>query len=166
MVDTLLHLQQMISAAKEYCLLVEHLETYKNDQWLADAARILPRIQTSMAYLDQPEIEYSFFVLPDLEDRFELYCQLKDRFGEDDAYWLEYDSNSLLEEATGSLASDFSDIYFELKRGLNLLNTGEGEDQDVLRLWQTGYVLNWGQHLLNAQKHLYSLRVDIQYKTD
>jgi hypothetical protein len=156
----------MINAAKEYCLLVEHLETYQNNQWLADAARILPRIQASMAYLDDSEIEYSYFALPDLEDRFELYCQLKDRFGDDDAYWLEYDSNAALEEITGSLASDFSDIYFELKRGLNLLNTGGGEDKDVLRLWQTGYVLNWGQHLLNAQKHLYSLRVEFQYKMD
>ncbi len=156
----------MINAAKEYCLLVEHLETYKNSQWLADAARILSRIQACMAYLDQPEIEYSFFALPDLEDRFELYCQLKDRFGGDDTYWLEYDSSSLLEETTGSLASDFSDIYFELKRGLNLLNTGAGEDRDVLKLWQTGYILNWGKHLLNAQKHLYSLRVNVQFKTD
>ena len=156
----------MINAAKEYCLLIEHLETCKNDQLLADAARILPKIQASMVYLDEPNIEYSFFVLPDLEERFELYCRLKDRLGDDDVYWLEYDSHAVLEEMSGSLASDFSDIYFELKRGVNLLALGEGDETDVLRLWQTGYVLHWGQHLFNAQKHLHALRVENHYKTD
>lgn len=156
----------MIDVAKEYCLLIEHMENYNDEQWLADAARILPRIQTAMAYLDQPDIEYSFFCLPDLEERFELYCRLKDRLGEHDGYWLEYDSHAVLEEMTGSLASDFSDIYFELKRGVRLLNSGDGDESDVLRLWQTGFVLHWGQHLANAQKHLMSLRVDSQYSSE
>ncbi len=156
----------MINAAKEYCLLIEYLHNYSDEQWLADAARILPRIQASMAHLDQPNIEYSFFCVPDLEERFELYCRLKDRLGEHDAYWLEYDSYAVLEEMTGSLASDFSDIYFELKRGVNLLNSGNGDEADVLRLWQTGFILHWGQHLVNAQKHLLSLRVDGQFNPE
>lgn len=161
-VDYLSYLAEMEDSARDFCLLVEHVEMVRNEQWLADAARILARIQGAMSHLDDPDIEYSFFSLPDLEDRFELYCRLKDRIGEYDSYWLEYDANSK-EEMTGSLAGDLSDIYFEFKRGLNLINGGDATKLDVLRLWQTGYILHWGEHLLNAQKHLFSLRIDHRY---
>lgn len=154
----------MEEAARDFCLLVENLELYKDEQWLADLARILPRIQGSMTNLDDPDIEYSFFVLPDLEERFELYCRMKDRLGAYDHYWMEYDTGSISDEMTGSLASDLSDIYFELKRGLNLLRSGDATKLDLLRLWQTGYILNWGERLVNAQKHLFSLRTGHGYE--
>jgi hypothetical protein len=162
-VEYIFYLSQMEEAARDFCLLIEHLKLYTDEQWLADLARILPRIQGAMANLDDPDIEYSFFTLPDLEERFELYCRLKDRLGAHDSYWLEYDASSASGEMTGSLASDLSDIYFELKRGLNLVNSGDGSKRDVLRLWQTGYILHWGEPLLNAQKHLFSLRIGHRY---
>ncbi|MGR9106033.1 MAG: DUF5063 domain-containing protein [Gammaproteobacteria bacterium] len=158
-VEYIVYLSQMEDAARDFCLLIENLELYTDEQWLADVARILPRIQGSMTFLDDPDIEYSFFSLPDLEERFELYCKLKDRLRERDCYWMEYDSHSANEEMTGSLASDLSDIYFELKRGLNLARSGEAGKLDLLRLWQTGYILHWGEPLVNAQKHLFSLRI-------
>lgn len=162
-VENIFYLSQMEEAARDFCLLIDHLELYKDEQWLADVARILPRIQSSMTHLDDPDIEYSFFSLPDLEERFELYCRLKDRLGAYDSYWLKYDRNLANEEMTGSLASDLSDIYFELKRGLNLMASGEATRLDLLRLWQTGYILHWGEPLINAQKHLFSLRIDHRY---
>lgn len=162
-VDYLTHLTEMEESARDFCLLVEHVEMVRDERWLADVARILARIQGAMTHLDNPDIEYTFFSLPDLEDRFELYCRLKDRLGVQDSYWLEYDTNLKNDEMTGSLAGDLSDIYFELKRGLNLTNTGDATKLDVLRLWQTGYILHWGEHLLNAQKHLFSLRIGNQY---
>ncbi|MGH8550543.1 MAG: DUF5063 domain-containing protein [Methylococcales bacterium] len=162
-VEYILHLSQMEEAARDYCLLIEHLELYTDEQWLADVTRILPRIQGSMTNLDDPDIEYSFFCLPDLEERFELYCRFKDRLGANDSYWLEYDTGSVNEEMTGSLASDLSDIYFELKRGLNLVESGDANKLDLLRLWQTGYLLHWSEPLVNAQKHLFSLRTGHRY---
>ncbi|MCI0655154.1 MAG: DUF5063 domain-containing protein [Methylococcaceae bacterium] len=163
-VEYILHLSHMEEAARDFCLLIEHLDLYKDEQWLADVARILPRIQCCMTNLDDPDIEFSFFSLPDLEERFELYCRLKDRLGVHDSYWLEYDTSSSNQEMTGSLASDLSDIYFELKRGLNLLNSGDASKLDLLRLWQTGYILHWGEPLVNAQKHLFSLRIGHRYE--
>lgn len=163
MVENIFYLSQMEEAARDFCLLIENLDLYKDEQWLADVARILPRIQSSMANLDDPNIEYSFFSLPDLEDRFELYCRLKDRLGEFDSYWMEYDAISVREEMTGSLASDLSDIYFELKRGMILVKSGEASKFDLLRLWQAGYILHWGEPLVNAQKHLFSLRTGHRY---
>ncbi|MGH8551825.1 MAG: DUF5063 domain-containing protein [Methylococcales bacterium] len=157
------HLSHLEVAARDFCLLVEHVELYKDRQWLPDLARILPRIQSSMTHLDDLGMEYSFFLLPDLEERFELYCRLKHRLGVHDNYPMEHDSDSVPEEMTGSLAGDLADIYFELKRGLNLANNVDTCKIDLLRLWQTGYILHWGERLLYAQRHLFSLRIDHGY---
>lgn len=153
----------MEEAARDFCLLIENIDHYKDEQWLADVARILPRIQSAMANLDNPNMEYGFFFLPDLEERFDLFCRLKDRLGERDAYWMECDMNPSTEEMTGSLASDLSDIYFELKRGIRLLKSGQAGKLDLLRLWQGGYIMHWGERLLNAQKHLFELRISSRY---
>lgn len=163
-IDSISHLSQMEEAARDFCLLIENLDRFEDQHWLPDVVRILPRIQSCMTHLDDPDIEYSFFSLPDLEERFELFCRLKDRLGIHDSYRMECDGNAAREEMTGSLAGDLSDIYFELKRGLNLVSTAEVCQIDLLRLWQTGYILHWGEPLLNAQKHLFSLRTDHRYE--
>lgn len=159
----IIHLSQLEDAARDFCLLIEYVELYKDQQWLPDLARILPRIQSCMTHLDDLRMECSFFLLPDLEERFELYCRLKDRLGVHDSYPMEFEGNSAQDEMTGSLAADLSDIYFELKRGLNFANHTDTCKLDLLKLWQTGYLLHWGERLLNAQKHLFSLRIDHGY---
>jgi hypothetical protein len=55
---------------------------------------------------------------------------------------------------TGSLADDLTDIYCELKAGLSLL---EEEPSLARDNWRTGYRLHWGQHLVDASRHLYEL---------
>ena len=124
--------------------------------------RLLSRLQMAITHLDDRSIEYSYFSVPDLGERFELYCKLSDKLGESDAYMLEYDSNDDVDDMTGSLAGDFADIYFELKRGLNLILAEDVEQEDSLVMWQTGYILVWGRQLVNAQKHLFSLRASNQ----
>lgn len=162
MTDRKGYFKDLVNAARDYCLLIENVEIYETGQWLRDVARILPRLQTAMIHLDDRELEYSFFALPDLQERFELYCKLKDQLGESDVYMLEYDASDEKEEMSGSLASDFSDIYFELKRGLNLFLSGKENREAALTMWQSGYVLVWGRQLVDAQKYLFSLRVSNQ----
>ncbi|MEE9398558.1 MAG: DUF5063 domain-containing protein [Methylococcales bacterium] len=153
-----LYFRELVSAARDYCLLIEYIDTYQRNDWLADIARILPRIQMAMTHLDDRKLEYGFFTLPDLEERFELFCRLKDLLGEDDSYWLEHDKCDDKLDQTGSLADDFADIYFELKRGLSLYEADGNTSQDALIIWQTGYILHWGQHVVDAERHLFSLR--------
>lgn len=152
-------IRDLVEASRDFCLLIEHVEHYKNSQWLEDVARILPRLQTAMTHLDNQDLEYSYFCLPDLAERFELYCKLKDKLGGSDPYPLEYDRIGDDDEMTGSLASDFADIYFELSRGLRLCDSDEDCCEDALTMWQTGYILVWGERLVNAQKQLFSMRI-------
>ncbi len=149
---------ELVNAASDFCLLIEHVEIYENRQWLGDMGRLLSRLQMAMTHLDDRSIEYSYFSVPDLGERFELYCKLNDKLGERDAYMLEFDTDDDVVDMTGSLAGDFADIYFELKRGLNLSLSKDIKQEDSLLMWQTGYILVWGRQLVNAQKQLFSLR--------
>lgn len=158
------YFEDLIESSTDFCLLVDHIDLYDIDRWLTDATRSLANIQAAMTYLNaHPDLEYSFFILPDLEERFELYCKLKKYLGSQDTYRLEFDSSSDAEEMTGSLAGDFADIYHELKRGLNLFESDRENRPHTLTLLQIGYIMNWGQHLMDAQKHLFSLRVAGQF---
>jgi hypothetical protein len=98
----------------------------------------------------------------DLDARFDLFTRLRTRLGERDVYWLEFDhpedARADDDHRTGSLADDLTDIYFELKRGLRLLDAA-GPDE-VAHLWGVGFKRHWGQHLVDAERHLYALKVN------
>ncbi|CAK0772923.1 hypothetical protein CCP3SC15_4690002 [Gammaproteobacteria bacterium] len=66
---------------------------------------------------------------------------------------MEYDQGQ--QDPTGSLADDFTDIYFELKRGLKLLEGGG--TGNALALWKGSFLVHWGQHLVDAERQVYSL---------
>ena len=54
----------------------------------------------------------------------ELRRSLTERIGSLDAYWRVFDSTAKKEPVQGSLAGDISEIYFDLKRSLELEETG------------------------------------------
>ncbi len=107
------YFNELVDAANDFCLLIEHVDIYENKEWLCDIGRLLARLHVSMTHLDDRSIEYSYFSVPDLGERFELYCKLSDKLGESDAYLLEYDTHDNVNDMTGSLAGDFADIYFD-----------------------------------------------------
>lgn len=154
------HFHELTLSAKDFCLHIERLESVHNVNWLADITPVLARLHVAIVQIDSGNIDYKFFTLPDLSIRFELFCKLKDMLKERDSYPLEFDSKLESKEMTGSLADDFTDIYFELKRGLSLLDEDEIKNrEEASKLWQSGFILHWGQHLVDAQRQLYYLRV-------
>ena len=83
--------------------------------------------------------------------------RLRDLLGERDSYWMEYDAGD--EQCrSGSLADDLTDIYCELKYGLTLLDLQPDDPRSAFEGWRTGYRVHWGQHLLDAERHLYALQ--------
>jgi hypothetical protein len=154
---------QLMRDTKDFCLIIDNVQYYQNQEWLSDMSRILSRIQMAMAHLDLPQQQIEYAALDEADNRFELYCTLKEKLGDLDGYWMNYDLRTELDDQSGSLAGDLSDLYFEFKRSLALtgdLDKGNSSiinDQSILQ-WTTGYLLNWGQHLMNAQTHLYTLK--------
>lgn len=164
--DTLSKFQELASSAREVCAFVENIENEEERAWLPLASRNLAVLHAAMEQFNTSEVDYKFFTVPDMDSRFELYCRLKSFFNDCDSYPLEREEMASKVSETGSLADDFTDIYLELKRGLNVLDAAvfDGEEA-ALKLWQSGFMLHWGQHLVDAQKHLYQLRVQALYSS-
>lgn len=153
--------EQMLDVAKAYCDLIERTARNKPPEgWLADVAALLPRINAAVASLEvEPQVNFSSN--PDMDARFDLYARLHDLLGESDAYWLEFDAVGDDECRSGSLADDLTDIYCELKSGLELVRRAGGNQgtRKAVANWRTGYRQHWGRHLLDAQRHLIDLNV-------
>lgn len=156
--------KQLITDAKDFCLMIENVQDYSNHEWLSDMSRILSRIQMAMAHLDTPHYKADYHALSDMDARFELYCRLKEKLGELDNYWMEYDIRTDYDDQSGSLSGDFSDLYFEFQRGLQVKAMTDDVSTEAISLWRAGYLCSWGQHLLDAQKHLFTLRVNSNFQ--
>jgi hypothetical protein len=153
---------ELVETARDYCHLIERM--LGREDWLSPLFQLLPRLHANVVAIADPGGMDIAPELSDLDDRFDLFSQLRLRLGEHDVYWLEFDQPEDVpgddEHRTGSLADDLTDIYFELKRGLRLL---EAVGPDVVaHLWETGFNQHWGQHLVDAERHLYALKVNEQ----
>jgi hypothetical protein len=153
---------ELVETARQYCNVIDRMSG-KSD-WFAPLSRLLPRLHAGVVALSVPAEGRLPPEPADFDDRFDLFTQLRSKLGERDTYWMEFDEPVAtavdVEHRSGSLADDLTDIYFELKRGLNMLDA-EGPDR-VAHLWEQGFKQHWGQHLVDAERHLYSLRVSDQ----
>ena len=146
---------ELINIARHYCELIESLEE-GNRGPLKQLNSLLPRLHAAMTAVRPLYDENADEAIFDIEQRFELFSRLHRLFGDLDPYWMEYDVTPDRQEMSGSLADDLTDIYCELKNGLTRL---EGHDDTGLTLgrWRIGFCRNWGQHVVDAERHLYAL---------
>ena len=145
---------ELKTLARNYCELVDHFDDTGSD-WLHQVATLLPRLHAAVASLNLPEPEDGYYQNADLDARFELFSQLRNLLGDLDSYWMEFDVAEDEQNMSGSLADDLTDIYCELKHGLMFV---DGEPERAVEGWHKGYHLHWGQHLVDAERHLYELR--------
>lgn len=157
--------EEVVAMARQFCRVLEQWPALDNGDGLKRLYQVLPRLHAAVAGMNPGDaVRGRMPELPDvteLDDRFEFFAQLRHQLGGHDSYWLEFDDCIGLdarfgEGMSGSLADDLTDIYFELKRGLCLL--ARGEPDRVAQFWQSGFTSHWGQHLVDAERHLYRLR--------
>ena len=151
---------ELVNAARSYCRLIDHMHR-SQDNGLQLLVKLLPRLHAAIVALQPRKMEdFPEPLSADFENRFELFSWLRERLGSQDGYWMEYDHSGLDRESqecmSGSLADDLTDIYFELRQGLRMLDS-RSTDQ-IAGWWQNGFRLHWGQHLVDAERHLYTLR--------
>ncbi len=150
-----IEIHAVLDAAREYCRLIETAEA-ADDQWLQRLLELLPRLHATMAALGPANAERGEPMRADLDARFELFTRLRQMLGPRDAYWLQYDLAQDGQQMSGSLADDLTDIYCELKYGLTRLDL-EQDPAPTLDSWRLGYRVHWGQHRVDAERHLYEL---------
>ena len=148
----------MVWVAREYCELIDSVTLELGDTWLNPLSRLLPRLHAAVVALGRPPKSPAHLELPNLEDQFELFSRLRVLLGERDSYWLEFDVEDGRQEMSGSLADDLTDIYFELHHGLDQMDGSNENDAVTIGDWLLGYHLHWGQHLLDAERHIYDLQ--------
>lgn len=149
-------LAEMVGVAERYCKLIEGLAD-ESDHWLESLYNLMPRLHSAVTLLNAYDTGDMQISSVDLDERFELYSELRKRLGERDSYWLEFDATPEELHMSGSLADDLTDIYFDLKQGLELM--AQAWPHRAAQAWQSSYRLHWGQHLVDAERHLYALRV-------
>jgi hypothetical protein len=145
----------LLAIARRYCEVIESLDE-GNRQPLVQLNEILPRLHAAMTALTSPFDGAGDDPGVDLDQRFELFSRLHRLLGDLDGYWMEYDVTPDRQEMSGSLADDLTDIYCELKMGLRRLER-EPDARHTLRGWRDGFCKHWGQHVVDAERHLYSL---------
>lgn len=146
---------ELLEIARRYCRAIESLEE-GNRQPLAELNEILPQLHAAMTALTPAHEEAGDDTSVDLDQRFELFSRLHRLLGDLDAYWMEYDVTPDRQEMSGSLADDLTDIYCELKNGLTRLERNQ-DTRHTLGRWRAGFCKHWGQHVVDAERHLYSL---------
>ena len=144
---------RMRELATDYCNLIERADI-TNSKWLEDMANLLPQLHAAVSALGRAEV-LDHSMSPDLDARFELFAELREVLGSKDSYWMQYDMAHDSQNMSGSLADDLTDIYCELKHGLKLMDL---EPARALDDWRNGFHVHWGQHLVDAERHLYELR--------
>jgi hypothetical protein len=149
-------LSDMASVAGDYCQLIDHPGDAPED-WLDRLFGLMPQLHTAVTALNAYHSTDTPVPKVDLDERFELYSRLRKMLGERDSYWLEFDASPEEMHMSGSLADDLTDIYFDLQHGLELLD--EAWPQNAAQIWQSTYRVHWGQHLVDAERHLYALKV-------
>lgn len=145
---------ELLAIARCYCTVIESLDD-DNRKPLAQLNVILPRLHAAMTAVPLQE-DGSYDPNVDLDQRFELFSRLRRLLGDLDGYWMEYDVTPNRQEMSGSLADDLTDIYCELKNGLKRLD-GNDDAGRTLGRWRTGFCKHWGQHVVDAERHLYTL---------
>jgi hypothetical protein len=146
---------ELLSLARRYCELVESLEAGDRGA-LSELNELLPRLHAAMTAIGHWQEDPSEETGVDLDQRFELFSRLHRLLGDLDGYWMEYDVTPDRQEMSGSLADDLTDIYCELKNGLARLQREDDTGRTIGR-WRTGFCRNWGQHVVDAERHLYAL---------
>jgi hypothetical protein len=148
----------MLAVARDYCALIEVVGEGKHDPtWLEQMSALLPRLHAAIVALGGPEDVPGRDLKADLDARFELFTRLRGLLGDRDAYWMEFDVAQDGQTMSGSLADDLTDIYCELKHGLRELDGDPDGPERALADWRKGFRVHWGQHLVDAERHLYAL---------
>jgi hypothetical protein len=156
----LLQCGQMASVVKEFCTLIDHFHTSDQEQyWLRHMEKVLPRLHAAVVSLEVPESGVIHYRLPNDDMRCELFMRLNQLLLADKILWSDFDKPLIKQRLCERLADDFTDMYFDLKHGLQLLDQYPENPAFAANLWRQSYYLHWGEHLVDAEGWLHAVEV-------
>lgn len=149
---------QMEAAAREYCQLIDQCnECGKGQYWLRRMEKLLPRIHSAVLSLQAPANMNCGYNFPNDDMRCELFMRLNQVLINDNILWSGLDPIDLKHCLCEALADDFTDIYFDLKNGLEMLQQHPQQPNYAIGTWRTSFYKHWGQHLMDAESWLHAV---------
>ncbi|MEJ2180057.1 MAG: DUF5063 domain-containing protein [Gammaproteobacteria bacterium] len=153
-------LTEMSDIARKYCQLIDQLETSSaSETWIKQMGQLLPKLHTAIVLLETPQ-QYSYSHQMENDDvRCELFMRLNEFFLSDQHIWPDFDKYDLKLHMCESLAYDFTDMYFDLKRGLELLDIYPNQPNQAASNWRSSFFYHWGRQLVDAEGWLYAVGI-------
>ncbi len=154
-----LQCRRMVSAASEFCDLIDNFGVPEQGaKWMTQMEKLLPRLHVAVIALSASCEDRRHYCFPDDDKRYELYLRLLRVLQEDDALWKNHGDGEVKrlqrQRLCDRFADDLTDVYSDLKRGLDLL---EENAQHAVCEWQNSFYVHWGQHLLDAECWLHAV---------
>ena len=151
---------------RQFCSVIEAASTLERAEILGRVYPLLPKLMDQAIALPRIEkIEESADANSDddlpkssrstHEERRRLFKLLLEKLGDWDQYWVIFDPTKDMDAILGSLADDLADIYFDLKEGLALHESGESEPDQVIWEWRFSFDIHWGEHALSALRTIH-----------
>jgi len=150
-------LQGFANAAGNYCKLIENIDPMDCRTCLATMAALLPKLNEAATGLPAVAGQTVHTGGPEFNARFELFSRIRSALGKLDSYRLEFDRADEEQDLSGSLADDFTDIYFDLRYGMDLLESQPDQPEIASASWRTSYDVHWREHLKGATVQLDTL---------
>jgi len=154
------HVSNFAAAAKRYCHLIESHPALSKQEFVKQCAVLLPQLFSGAVNLLDVSVEpVEDFELARMthEEWKATYDSLQVKLGSDDCYWDVFDP--YLEEApyTMSLGDDLSDIYRDLKPGLDAFGKTQMESNEAVREWRFYFLCHWGRHSACALRAIHRI---------
>jgi hypothetical protein len=148
----------MAGVTMDYCDLIDHCDHDGNSHyWLRRMEKLLPRLHSAVLYLQAPTLNHSVYDFPDDEQRCNLFMKLNELLLNDALLWSNFDRNDIKHCMCECLADDFTDIYFDLKKGLHLLKQHPENPALAINNWHNSFYAHWGRHLMDAESWLHAV---------
>jgi hypothetical protein len=153
--------QRFRNAAKKFIEVVDSAPHFETEVFLANVSHSMAELYS--VALDLPTVEPETTGADEAPFQLgkwdELRRSLENKIGALSTYWTIFDFTEKQEPVQGSLAGDISEIYFDLKEGLNLEENGVAQS-DVLFDWRLAFRSHWGRHLLAALTAIHHRHVE------
>jgi len=154
---------RMAAVAAEYCAFIDSFSGWGHGEtqcvnWLLQLEKLLPRLHVAVIALIEPTENGQHYRFHDDDQRCELFLRLNAVLQADRKLWASYETSGERQQSPQALcermADDLSDMYFDLKHGLELVDENPAHAASD---WQRSFYAHWGKHLLAAECWLHAV---------
>jgi hypothetical protein len=155
-------LDRFRASATKFIQTVDSLAEIPRDVFLACLSHCLAELYSSALHLPAVEPDTIGSDEPQFatEKWVKLSDSLREKIGPLDAYWEIFDSTENDSPVQGSIAGDISEIYFDLKNDLNLVEEKRISQADFLWELRSSFRSHWGKHLLDALAAIHDRHIE------